>query len=143
MHEKGKRKRKRARTITLAPGAVPVLERLLDKWERFRGPLDDDQSYYLLPGEPRARAFRPSQIDAWLRQILAHLGLQPPAGELWSGHSLRKGAASASAAIGVALDRICWYGGWSIAGKSVHDYVDPTCPHSAAAVMFFGWLRPR
>lgn len=142
-HEKGKRKKKRARMLTLPAGAIPVLERLLAKWEHFRGPLDGKRSYYLLPGESRVGAFPESQIDTWLRQVLAHLGLSPPDGELWSGHSLRKGAASASAAIGVALDRICWCGGWSIRGKAVHDYIDPTCPHSAAAVMFFGWLRPR
>jgi hypothetical protein len=140
--EKGKATRARSRTITLPPGSVPVLERLLAKWEAFRGDADGGSSYYLLPGERQRGAFAARMVDEWLRQILAHLGVEPPAGELWSGHSLRKGAASASAAIGVSLDRICWCGGWSIRARAVHDYIDPTCPHTAAGVLFFGWLRP-
>ena len=74
--------------------------------------------------------------------VLAHFDLQPPAQEKWSGHSLRKGAASGAAAIGVSLDRICFCGGWKIRGATVHDYIDPTCPATPAARRFFGWLRP-
>ena len=97
-------------------------------------------SYYALP---RERSSWPStQIDAWAREIFSLLGVKPPPGELWSGHSLRKGAASASAAIGVVLDKICWCGGWSIHSQVVHDYIDPTCPSSPAAFRFFGWLLP-
>ena len=91
----------------------------------------------------RARPSFPStQIDAWLKEILSHLGVAPPDGEQWSGHSLRKGAASGAAAIGAPLNRICWCGGWSQTSRAVHDYIDPTCPASTAARRFFGWLRP-
>ena len=79
-------------------------------------------------------------MDAWLELILGHLGVQSPEGEAWSGHSLRKGAASGAAAIDVALFRICFMGGWSVRGSAVHDYIDPTCPDSAAARRYFGWL---
>ena len=116
------------------------MEALLAKWESFRGNVGSRASYYALPGE-RRRTFAASALDGWLREILAHLGVQPPAGELWSGHSLRKGAASGSAAIDVALHRICYMGGWSIQSRAVHDYIDPTCPSSAACRRFFGWLR--
>ena len=85
--------------------------------------------------------FPPSQIDAWCREILEHLGFSPPSGESWSGHSLRKGAASGAAAIDVALRKICFMGGWSILSRAVHDYIDPTCPASDACRRFFGWLR--
>ena len=139
--EKGKAQSWDSRTFTLPPGAVPGLADLLSKWEAFRGRCKPRDSYYALPGE-RRRTFPASQVDTWLREILAHLDVQPPAGELWSGHSLRKGAASGAAAIGVALDRICWCGGWSVHGKAVHDYIDPTCPSSAAGRRFFGWLLP-
>ena len=65
-----------------------------------------------------------------------------PAGEAWTGHSLRKGAASGAGAIDVALFRICFMGGWSIRSAAVHDYIDATCPDTPAARRFFGWLRP-
>ena len=97
-------------------------------------------SYYALPGEKR-RTFTASFIDTWTREILAFLRVQPPAGDVWSGHSLRKGAASGAASIDVALHRICYMGGWSIHSRVVHDYIDPTCPASAACRRFFGWLR--
>ena len=121
---------------------MPGLDALLQKWEDFRGDCDRRASYYALPGAEatRRKAFRASTIDGWLREILAHLDIQPPPGELWSGHSLRKGAASGAAAIDVAVHRICWLGGWSIQSKAVFDYIDPTCPASAACSRFFGWL---
>ena len=52
-------------------------------------------------------------------------------------------APAAAPAIGVAIDRICWCGGWSVQARVVYDYVDPTCPSSLAAYRFFGWLLPR
>ena len=70
-------------------------------------------------------------------------GLAAPAGETWSGHSLRKGAASGAGAIDVALFRICYMGGWSIRSAAVHDYIDATCPDTPAARRFFGWLSRR
>ena len=146
-HEKGKAKRKHSRLLTVPAGAVPGLDQLLFKWERLRGTARDDDSYYALASEraaagPRSTRWRSTQIDAWLQLVLEHMGVSPPAGEKWTGHSLRKGAASSSNAIGVSLDRICWCGGWSILSKAVHDYIDPTCPSSPAAYRFFGWLLP-
>ena len=91
---------------------------------------------------PRAPTFPSSldPIDSWLQLILGHLGERPPAGETWSGHSLRKGAASGSVAIDVALFRICFMGGWSIQSRAVYDYIDATCPSTPACRRFFGWL---
>ena len=73
---------------------------------------------------------------------LACVGALPPKGEKWTSHSLRKGAASGAAAIGVVIDRMCHFGGWSIHSGVVHDYIDPACPASDAAYAFFGWLLP-
>lgn len=145
--EKGKRVAGAARTITFPPGAVPGLEELLEKWERvwaLRDGLADREarpSYFNLPHE--RRGFGTDQIDAWLASILGHLGERAPAGETWSGHSLRKGAASGAGAIDVALFRICYMGGWSIRSAAVHDYIDATCPDTPAARRFFGWLARR
>ena len=146
-HEKGKAKLARSRLLTIPAGSIPGLDELLAKWATFRGKLRDDDSFYALPFE-RMRAgarcvhFASAQIDKWLQLVLQRLGVSAPAGETWSGHSLRKGAASGAAAIGVALDRICHMGGWSIHSKVVHDYIDPTCSSSPAAYRFFGWLLP-
>lgn len=141
-HEKGKAKNWDSRVIVIPPAAVPGLEQLLIKWECFRGAVKTGQSYYLLPGD-KVKAFPATQVDTWLREILDHLGVAPPPGELWSGHSLRKGAASGANSILVSLVSICFVGGWAVASKAVHDYVDPTCPASDAARRFFGWLLPR
>ena len=137
-HEKGKRVEGTARTLTIPPDAIPGLEELLARWESIRGDLIPGQCYFALQGE-RLR-FPPSQIDTWLSNSLAHLDVKPPAGEKWTGHSLRKGAASGAAALDVALHKICYVGGWSIKSKAVFDYIDPTCPASSACRRFFGWL---
>ena len=57
-------------------------------------------------------------------------------------HSLRKGAATGSFSIDVAILRICHMGGWKVRAATYVDYIDPTCPPSPAAHRFFGWLRP-
>jgi len=139
--EKGKRVEGTARTITLPPGAIPGLEALLDRWEALRGSVDSTRCYFSYPGE--RRAFPSTQIDTWLTLCLAHFGETPPPGEKWTGHSLRKGAASGAAAVDVALHKICWCGGWSIKSKAVFDYIDPTCPRTPACRRFFGWLAPK
>ena len=147
-HEKGKAKNARSRVITMPSGSVLGLEALLAKWELYRGQVDPRHSYFALPSELAATkgrrhvTFPSTRIDQWVHEILGHLGRRPPAGDKWTGHSERKGAASASSAIGVQLDRICWCGGWSIRSAVVHDYIDPTCPPSRAAFRYFGWLRP-
>ena len=140
-HEKGRGRDPRARSITIPPGAVPGLEELLAKWERCRGAVESGASYYRLPGESASR-LPSSAVDTWLRLVLAHFDMAPPAHEAWSGHSLRKGAASAAAAVGVDLHRICYVGGWKIRSAAVLDYIDPTCPSTPAARRFFGWLSP-
>ena len=83
---------------------------------------------------------RSTAVDGWLQLALQCVDAVLPSGESWSGHSLRKGAASGAAAIGVVLNRICHFGGWSIHSGVVHDYMDPACPASDAAYAFFGWL---
>ena len=140
-HEKGRRLAGVARTITFPPNAVEGLDALLEIWEDVRGDISPSHGYFAFADE--RRALPSSQIDAWLGEILAHLGASPPAGEVWSGHSLRKGAASGSSAVGAPLHVVCHMGGWSIKSRAVFDYIDPTCPATAAARRFFGWLVPR
>ena len=126
-----------SRVVTL--GHIPGLEALLERWERVRGPARKGSSYYALPGQ---RDFPATQVDTWLKLVLDHFGVRAPAGESWTGHSSRKGAASAMSAAGVSIDRICHVGGWSVKAKTIFDYVDPTCPDTAAGRRYFGWLVP-
>ena len=129
-----------SRVVTL--GEVDGLRELLTLWERVRGPVAADASYYSLGGMDQPRSFPSTQVNLWLKVLLDHFGVAAPSGEVWTGHSLRKGAASGSSAIGVSIDRICYVGGWSIKSKAVFDYIDPTCPSTAAARRYFGWALP-
>jgi integrase/recombinase XerD len=129
-----------SRVLTLDISRIPGLEQLLRRWEAVRGPLPDGYSYYALPGQ---RNFPTTQVDAWLKEVLDHLGVQAPAGEAWTGHSLRIGAASAMDAAGVSMRRICHMGGWASQSSAVKDYIDPTCPSSDAGRRYFAWLLPR
>ena len=139
-HAKGRGHKRRAQAITIPPGAIPGLEELLSAWESFRGSVPATHCYYRMPldeGMPPSTA-----VDSWLGEVLDLLGASPPEGEKWTGHSLRKGAASGASAHGVALFRVCYMGDWASTSAAVHDYIDPTCPNSPACRRFFGWLRP-
>jgi hypothetical protein len=115
----------------------------IHRQETVRGSRAADSTSYFAFAHERRVEFPSSQIDTWLQLVLDHLGERPPDGETWSGHSLRKGAASGAAALDVALFRICFMGGWSIKSRAVHDYIDATCPDTPAARRFFGWLTRR
>ena len=128
-----------SRVLTLDVSRIPDLERLLRRWESVRGPVPPGASYYSFPGQREPPS---TQVDAWLKVVLDHLGAKAPEGETWSGHSLRIGAASAMDAVGVSLRRICHMGGWSSQSSAVKDYIDPTCPCSSAGRRYFGWLLP-
>ena len=128
-----------SRVLTLDVSRIPDLERLLRRWESVRGPVPPGASYYSFPGQREPPS---TQVDAWLKVVLDHLGAKAPEGETWSGHSLRIGAASAMDAVGVTLRRISHMGGWSSQSSAVKDYIDPTCPCSSAGRRYFGWLLP-
>ena len=129
-----------SRVVTLDSERIPGLDQLLRRWETVRGKGQERRSYYALPGQ---RSFPATQVDKWFKKVLDHLGASPPAGETWSGHSLRKGAASAANAIGVSLAKICHVGGLSVKAKTIFDYIDPTCPAAPAGRRYYGWLLPR
>lgn len=92
-----------------------------------------------LPGEaePKAGVLRSS-----LRMATSFWpALVPP--QLYSGHSLRRGAASAVLAVGVPLERICWWGGWSFSSASVFEYLDFAVEASVEDNLMFSWMvRP-
>jgi hypothetical protein len=86
--------------------------------------------------------WRSSVIDSWLKQLLPLVGHAPPAGETWSGHSLRSGGASASLAIGVNMFYIMHHSVWK-SMAAVQQYLSLHVLPSAPAYLFFGWMLPR
>ena len=136
------------RALTIPADAVPRVTALLELWLEVRGDVRPGDSFYALPSDVQRRVrgapvrFAASCVDGWLQLALQCVGASPPTGEKWRSHSLRKGAASGAAAIGVVIDRMCHFGGWSIHSGVIHDYIDPACPASDAAYAFFGWLLP-
>jgi hypothetical protein len=95
---------------------------------------------WAVPGEDVPR-YRSKHMNVWLKTALNLTLKFPPPGYTWTGHSMRKGAASAASAAGVPLPKICHYGGWSVtSGVVSRDYIDPTYPITPAGSFFFSWL---
>lgn len=151
--EKGKRRNQKRRIIRL-PNHVAngLLHRVVTRWLRGQHALRAQQScnpaflaqrnFWRLPSDTGEWTSSSKICSQWLKEAIARLGRAPPPGFSWSSHSLRKGAASAANAIGVALHVICYHGGWSSKSGVVHDYIDHTVGANAAAAAFFSWLLP-
>ena len=88
-------------------------------------------------------AWKADTMSSWLKVAYTAAGHQPPVGVRWTSHSLRKGAASASFAIGVPIGIIRYMGCWSrkstVPETTYIDY-DDTRP-TPAAWTFFGHVR--
>jgi hypothetical protein len=93
-------------------------------------------------GHSDSLKWRSSTIDSWLKQLLPLVGHSPPAGETWSGHSLRSGGASASLAIGVNMFCIMHHCVWKSMAV-VQQYLSLHVFPSAPAYLFFGWMLMR
>jgi hypothetical protein len=96
---------------------------------------------FLLPGEES----RPNQSGAllgtaWVTQSLSKLGVRAASLETISAHSVRIGATSAAAAVGVTGEVLCALGLW--AGKAPPTYIRPVACDDAAR-FFFGSLTGR
>lgn len=134
-----------ATVFTQAQGGVAPLDLvgLVAKFKQLRDGSFGGQApvhMWALPGE-QCTDFGVKQQNAWLQTALTLVLTFPPSGHTWTGHSMRKGAASAASAVGVPLPKICHYGGWSVTSSVVvKDYVDPTYPVTPAACFFFSWL---
>lgn len=94
-------------------------------------------SFWQLPGErPPGRSFLSACLHHVENTIPTHFGRQ-----VFTSHSCRRGAASAALSIGVPLERISWWGGWSFNSASIFEYLDFSMQSSPAANLFFGWLK--
>ena len=84
----------------------------------------------------------PPVITKWLTHCCELVNCSPPKGQVWTGHSLRSGGASACQAIDVPLFYIMHFGLWK-SMEAVQRYLSALVTASDAAYLFFGWLRPK
>lgn len=152
-HEKGRRRNAVRRTLDLPRSGIPAeLSLALDSWTFIRlrawaaagvpPPRPDSaRSFWRLPGDALSRSSS-DLCNGWLSTTLAHLGVSAPPGFVYNSHSLRSGAASAAAALGVQLKVIMYWGGWKSPNVVLKQYIDPTVTATLAGQAFFGWLAP-
>lgn len=119
------------------------LAALLVKFKQLRNSAFGGQApvhMWSVPGE-QVSVYGSTHQTTWLQTALTLTLHSPPSGHTWTGHSMRKGAASAASAVGVPHPKICYYGGWAVASNVMaKHYIDPTCPVTPAASFFFSWL---
>jgi hypothetical protein len=65
-------------------------------------------------------------LTRWLNEATLAMQERPTYGFSSTSHSLRKGAATSAYLVGVTLQKIKYFGGWSTESSVVLDYVDPT-----------------
>jgi hypothetical protein len=109
------------------------------KWQRIRRSSSASALYWLFKDADQAPTS--SIITTWLRDIMAILGLPVPPGVQYSGHSLRRGGASAAHAIDVSLPRSMAWGLW-IEMKMAMSNIDVSVMPTDAARLFFDNLIP-
>ena len=139
---KGSTKHKHNLSFHWPPESIPALIAAMESYAQLRARLGcTHDQYWRLPWE--AKKLVSADFGKMLARSLARRGLSAPKGFVYSMHSVRAGAQSAAAAIGVTVVTIRHQGGY-VPGSNVPEqkYIDPSCPPSPAAVLFFGWLRP-
>ena len=96
--------------------------------------------FFALPQDTPESWSAKVQTD-WLQQSLSLVGVFPPAGFVYTSHSLRSGSASAARAVGWTLEQIEYWGGWSLMSKALRQsYIVPTVQACPAAKFFFDWF---
>ena len=78
-------------------------------------------------------------INRWFQASCDILGLRPPQGEKWVGHSHRSGGATAALSIDASLPAIARFGVWDHIG-SLQAYLDASVGPSVDALLFFEHL---
>ena len=123
----------------IVDGLTPVLRAFIDLRAATKWPAKG--LFWRVPWE-RAK-WDTNGYDTMLRRCLLQHGVAAPAGFSFSSRSLRSGAVSNSTAIGVAMEKIRYCGGWSVTSAVPETkYLDRTCPATNAAWRFFGWMIP-
>ena len=58
-------------------------------------------------------------------------------------HALRRGGATSAHAIGIPLETICFWGGWSFGSDAVYKYIDFSHEATPDDFRAFGWMRDK
>ena len=151
--EKGRNHTRTKRRLRIPVDGVKGLHELLELWETARDDawLNDaptrtsgtagTASYWRLPWES-GKHIKASEANVWIGNALQHVGRVPPEGGHYSAHSTRKGAATCARAVGVTMEKVCYFGGWSQLSSAVLAYIDPTAVVDNDMTYYFGWLAP-
>ncbi|KAK3264726.1 hypothetical protein CYMTET_26548, partial [Cymbomonas tetramitiformis] len=148
--EKGRGHVRLRRRLTIPAAGVAGLVRLLQHWQQLRDaswgqrPVTGSEvqgSYWRLPWE-RGK-FQSAQANGWVQLALGKLGCIPPEGGHFSGHRTSKGACTCARAVGAALEKCCFLGGWSQLSSGIHSYIDPAAVPDEHMEKYFGWTTPR
>ena len=113
-----------------------LFQQLQFKWKRLRCHHINKRPYWLFHDEQPATA---QIITTWLREIMEVLDLHTPPGVSYTGHSLRRGGASAAHAINVSTPRIIAWGLWRDFNTAI-SYIDVNVQQDKAAYIFFSNL---
>ncbi|KAK3282718.1 hypothetical protein CYMTET_9560 [Cymbomonas tetramitiformis] len=144
LKEKGRRHHLVKRRLCIPWKGVALLKELIEHWEFHRDTAwnssekTQPDAYWLLPEDPKN--FKASVANDWIGLALSELDCRPPEGGHFSAHSTRKGATTCARAVGVAMEKVCFFGGWSQFSSAVQHYIDPTALRDTDMDYYFAWL---
>ncbi|KAK3278968.1 hypothetical protein CYMTET_13127 [Cymbomonas tetramitiformis] len=153
--EKGRNHVLKKRQLSIPWWGVELLRELLELWVSCRDEAWQRAepgwtpstgvpgSYRRLPGERVNSAGSDLDLaNEWLALALSTVGCVPPEGGHFSAHSTRKGATTCARAVGVAMENVCFLGGWSQLSSAVQAYIDPTAVPDDAMRSYFRVAGP-
>ncbi|KAK3237305.1 hypothetical protein CYMTET_52609 [Cymbomonas tetramitiformis] len=144
LKEKGRRHHLVKRRLCIPWKGVALLKELIEHWEFHcdtawnSSEKTQPDAYWLLPEDPKN--FKASVANDWIGLALSELDCRPPEGGHFSAHSTRKGATTCARAVGVAMEKVCFFGGWSQFSSAVQHYIDPTALRDTDMDYYFAWL---
>ncbi|KAK3273535.1 hypothetical protein CYMTET_18225 [Cymbomonas tetramitiformis] len=115
------------RRLTIPAAGVAGLVQLLQHWQQVRDacwgqrPVTGSEvqgNYWRLPWEQGK--LQSAQANRWVQLALGKQG-----------------------AVGAALEKCCFLGGWSQLSSAVHSYIDPAAVPDEHMERYFGWTTPR
>jgi hypothetical protein len=110
------------------------------RWKMLRNHHDTDLDWFFQE-HPASLTTNSGIITEWLLLLLVILDIPTPPGVKWTGHSLRRGGASAAHTIDRCVD--CSHHGLGRLWKSLSSallYIDVSVRPSSEALFFFGHL---
>jgi hypothetical protein len=123
-------------TTVHRPGHDEVYQLLLDWVRMCQAP--GQASLWAVP-DRQHDTFTLTCINRWFQVSCDILGLRPPQGEKWVGHSHRSGGDTAALSIDASLPAMARFGVWDHMG-SLQVYLDVSVGPSADALLFFEHL---